>query len=153
MLRSEHIRKLVIKNANLWLGTPYQHQASYLGVGSDCLGLIRGIYKKIYKKDPCHIPNYSRRVYANEPEILLEMAQNYLNEIVLETLLPGHVLLFRMRLDLPARHLGILVDDNHMIHAAEGHFVLKSVYNHWWRRKTVAAFSFPEYLKKCDSDV
>jgi NlpC/P60 family putative phage cell wall peptidase len=28
-----------------WIGTPYQHQASLKGVGCDCLGLVRGVWR------------------------------------------------------------------------------------------------------------
>ena len=28
-----------------WIGTPYRHQASLKGVGCDCLGLVRGVWR------------------------------------------------------------------------------------------------------------
>ena len=33
----------VIAAARGWIGTPYLHQASLKGVGTDCLGLVRGV--------------------------------------------------------------------------------------------------------------
>jgi len=33
----------VVMEARRWLNTPYKHQASEIGIGTDCLGLIRGI--------------------------------------------------------------------------------------------------------------
>ncbi|MEM9842167.1 MAG: peptidase P60, partial [Pseudomonadota bacterium] len=38
-------RAEVIEAARAWLGTPYRHQASRRGVGADCLGLIRGVWR------------------------------------------------------------------------------------------------------------
>ncbi|MFD0934795.1 peptidase P60, partial [Methylobacterium trifolii] len=35
----------VVAQARLWLGTPYRHQASLAGVGCDCLGLLRGVWR------------------------------------------------------------------------------------------------------------
>lgn len=32
-----------MRQARLWLGTPFRHQAALRGVGCDCLGLIRGV--------------------------------------------------------------------------------------------------------------
>ena len=33
--------------ARAWLGTPYRHQASVKGVGADCLGLVRGLWREV----------------------------------------------------------------------------------------------------------
>lgn len=33
----------VVAEARRWVGTPYRHQASVLGVGCDCIGLVRGV--------------------------------------------------------------------------------------------------------------
>ncbi|MEM1422329.1 MAG: peptidase P60, partial [Pseudomonadota bacterium] len=33
--------------ASRWIGTPYRHQASLRGVGCDCLGLLRGVWRAL----------------------------------------------------------------------------------------------------------
>ena len=38
--------------ARRWLGTPYRHQASRMGVGCDCLGLVRGVWRSLYGAEP-----------------------------------------------------------------------------------------------------
>ncbi|MBN9249774.1 MAG: hypothetical protein J0I86_04210, partial [Mesorhizobium sp.] len=38
----------IVAEALSWLGTPYRHQASSKGVGCDCLGLIRGVWRSLY---------------------------------------------------------------------------------------------------------
>ena len=38
----------VIAAARGWLGTPYHDQASVKGVGCDCLGLVRGVWRDLY---------------------------------------------------------------------------------------------------------
>ncbi len=42
-----------------WIGTPYRHQASLKGVGADCLGLMRGVWREIYGGEPETVPAYS----------------------------------------------------------------------------------------------
>ena len=48
--------------ARLWLGTPYVHQASARGAGSDCLGLVRGVWRALYGAEPERPPAYSAGV-------------------------------------------------------------------------------------------
>ena len=38
----------VLAIARAWIGTPYRHQGAVKGVGCDCLGLIRGIWRELY---------------------------------------------------------------------------------------------------------
>ena len=49
----------VVDAARLWLGTPYVHQASVRGSGSDCLGLIRGVWRDLYGAEPEAPPAYT----------------------------------------------------------------------------------------------
>jgi NlpC/P60 family putative phage cell wall peptidase len=37
------MREQIIAEARRWVGTPYHHQAALIGVGCDCVGLIRGV--------------------------------------------------------------------------------------------------------------
>jgi cell wall-associated NlpC family hydrolase len=46
--------KAVIAEAMTWLGTPYRHQGSRKGVGCDCLGLVRGVWRHCTEKLPGH---------------------------------------------------------------------------------------------------
>ena len=50
----------VIAVARSWLGTPYHDQASLRGVGCDCLGLARGVWRQVVGPEPFLIPAYSR---------------------------------------------------------------------------------------------
>ena len=42
----------VVAAAQTWIGTPYRHQAARKGVGCDCLGLVRGVWREIYGREP-----------------------------------------------------------------------------------------------------
>ena len=46
----------VIATARGWLGTPYHDQASLRGVGCDCLGLARGVWREVVGPEPFPIP-------------------------------------------------------------------------------------------------
>src|SRR6478752_1062671 len=48
-----------LQEARLWLNTPYQHQASLRGVGCDCLGLVRGVWRALVGKEPERAPPYA----------------------------------------------------------------------------------------------
>ena len=52
-------RQDIIAEAQSWLGTPYRHQASLEGVGADCLGLIRGVWRELYGAEPQLVPAYA----------------------------------------------------------------------------------------------
>ena len=45
-------RTAIVEEARAWIGTPYRHQASLKGVGCDCLGLIRGVWRAVMGEEP-----------------------------------------------------------------------------------------------------
>jgi NlpC/P60 family putative phage cell wall peptidase len=206
-------RDSIVKAARGWLGTPYHHQASLKGVGADCLGLIRGIWRELYGPEPEAMPAYTRDWGdATGSETLLAAASRHLVELEdVSTAQAGDVLVFRMRDEGVAKHAGILVSapsprrsslrsrsgcfggvgkpvsktaplpwgrghraqarrvrgkarpltdsaqaaldsglrrndalaPARLIHAQEGIGVVEIELGVWWRRRAVAAFSFP----------
>ena len=42
----------IVAEARAWIGTPYRHQASLKGVGCDCLGLLRGVWRAVVGGEP-----------------------------------------------------------------------------------------------------
>ena len=133
----------VVQEALAWCGTPYQHQASLKGEGTDCLGLLRGIYRALYAHEPRVPPPYGRYAKPQEAELLREAAQNFLCETHGE-IAKGQVLLFQMRRGFPARHIGIAIGPNDMVHALSGAHVCATALTPWWRRHCVGQFTFPE---------
>ncbi len=146
-MRNLQITKRIIEESISWIGTPYQHQASCKKIGADCLGFIRGVYRHIYQEEFAHIPPYTRNVHPGEAEELYEGLKAYVKEVELDKVQSGNILLFRMRAGYPARHLGLMIDEQHMIHAAEGYQVLKTGYGNFWRKRCVAVFEFPQLHK------
>jgi NlpC/P60 family putative phage cell wall peptidase len=134
----------IITLARGWLGTPYHHQASLKGVGTDCIGLVRGIYRELYGGEAEAIPAYSRDwAEATGEETLIAAARRHLVEIAPAAAAPGDVLIFRYRGRAVAKHAAILATPATMIHAIEGATVSEVTFSPWWRRHLAAAFRFP----------
>lgn len=138
-------RTAVVRIARSWIGTPYHHQASLIGCGTDCLGLVRGIWRELYGTEPATLPPYTRDwAEATGRETLLDAARRHLVEVENEIAQPGDVLVFRLRESLPAKHVAILATGTTMIHAMEGVSVAEVAFAPWWRRHLAGVFSFPE---------
>jgi NlpC/P60 family putative phage cell wall peptidase len=138
-------RPEVVAAARGWIGTPYTHGASAKGAGTDCLGLLRGVWREVMGPEPEAVPPYTRD--WSEPsreEALWAAALRHLRP---GTGAPGDVLLFRMRAGSVAKHLGILARTGpgaSFVHAYSGHAVLESPLAAPWERRVVARFSLPE---------
>lgn len=133
--------------ARRWLGTPYRHGASTCGVGSDCLGLVRGIWRQLYGAEPQAIAPYSADwAEAGKGEPLLDAARRHMEERPLAAAAPGDMLVFRWRDGVAAKHLGLLADETRFIHAYEGHSVMLSTLAPQWRRRIAAVFAFPDRI-------
>lgn len=137
-------RERIVAEARAWIGTPYHHQASARGVGCDCLGLVRGIYRELIGEEPEAIPPYTPDWAEGQGlETLLAGARRNLVERKPADAAPGDILVFRLRAGAMAKHMGVLSAAHRMIHAIEGAPVSEVHCGSWWRRHTAAAFSFP----------
>lgn len=135
----------IVAAARGWIGTPYRHQASRKGVGADCLGLLRGVWREVVGAEPEAIPAYTRDwAEAGAGEALATALARHLVAEPLTALSPGAVLLFRFRGDLPAKHAGILATDARFIHAYQGAAVAESPLSPWWRRRIAYVFTLPD---------
>jgi len=52
-------RSQIVAKTRDWIGAPYQHQASLKGVGCDCLGLVRGVWRAVIGEEPERAPPYA----------------------------------------------------------------------------------------------
>ncbi|MDP1632802.1 MAG: NlpC/P60 family protein [Caulobacter sp.] len=140
----------IVAAARAWIGTPYQHQASRKGVGCDCLGLVRGVWRDLVGVEPETPPPY-RPDWAETggQETLLAAARRHLVEIPADAFRPGDVLLFRMTPQACLKHCAILSGQGpgdpepRIVHAYWGRAVVESWLGPWWRRRLAHAFSFP----------
>ncbi len=134
----------IVAEARAWIGTPYRHQASLKGVGCDCLGLVRGVWRELVGDEPQRAPAYSRDwAEASGEESLANAARAHLTEIDPTAFLFGDVLLFRYRERYPAKHAAIVSGPALMVHAHDGAAVAEVAIAPWWRRRLAYAFRFP----------
>jgi NlpC/P60 family putative phage cell wall peptidase len=148
--RATHRSDSIVRIARSWLGTPYRHQASCKGAGTDCLGLIRGVWREAIGPEPEPVPPYTPDwSETTGDEDLLAAAQRHLLAIARETAQPGDVVIMRMRAVSVAKHAGILARSadgyDTLIHAYSGHGVVESPLAHAWSRKIAAYYRFPDW--------
>lgn len=136
----------IVGIARGWIGTPYIHQASVRGAGADCLGLIRGIWRELHGREPETPPPYSPDWgETGGDEILAGAAARHLVPAS-GVMRAGEVLLFRMRENAVAKHLGILSREGaaaRFIHAYDRHGVIESPLSQPWRGRLAGRFRFP----------
>jgi len=138
----------IVNEVRGWIGTPYVHQASCKGAGTDCLGLLRGVWRAVRGAEPETVPAYTND--WSEPgrdEVLLRAALRWLRPVAIGAEAPGDILLFRMRDGSVAKHLGIagsVGPHASFIHAYTGHGVIESPLSEPWARRVVARFELPQ---------
>jgi NlpC/P60 family putative phage cell wall peptidase len=141
----EALRQALVAEARAWLGTPYRHQAALRGVGCDCLGLVRGVWRGVYGDEPEPAPAYTADwAEASGRETMAESAARHMARLAQPDMLPGDLLLFRWRATLPAKHAGILAAPGRFIHAQQGAVVTEATMSPWWTRRIAFAFRFPD---------
>jgi NlpC/P60 family putative phage cell wall peptidase len=135
----------VIAAARGWLGTPYHDQASVKGVGCDCLGLVRGVWRETVGPEPLALPPYSRDWGETGPhEPLAEAARQVMPELPAAAAMSGALVLFRMRVSAIAKHCGIVSAPDRFVHAYERAGVVEVPLDAGWRRRIAFVFLFPE---------
>lgn len=138
----------VVAAARRWIGTPYHHQASRQGAGTDCLGLIRGLWREFYGEEPEAPPPYTRDWARQQGrETMIEAFDRYLIPVLpldRQALPIGAVVLFRFKPGQPAQHAAVVSGADAIVHAYDGaRAVTEDGLPPSWRRVIVRAYSFP----------
>jgi len=140
---SAFTRDDIVAAAHGWLGTPYWHQASLKGVGCDCLGLVRGVWREIVGPEPEPMRPYSPDwAEAGAGETLIELGERHFERVAGGQWRRGDVLLFRFHEGVSAKHLAIASGERRMIHAHDGACVAEVAIG-GWRHRIAGVFSFP----------
>jgi NlpC/P60 family putative phage cell wall peptidase len=144
-------RAALVAAARCCVGTPYRHQAALQGVGCDCLGLVRLVWRQVYGPEPFAAPAYTADwAEAARGEPLAEAASRVMTPVAPDHVRPGDLLLFRWRAGLAAKHCAIATGDDPdavaapaFVHAHDGAAVAEVAFAPWWRRRLAFAFAFP----------
>jgi NlpC/P60 family putative phage cell wall peptidase len=139
----------IVERARAWIGTPYRHQASCRGAGTDCLGLLRGVWREVLGQEPEAVPGYTADwAEPGRSEDLLAAAGRHLIAVERRQARPGDVIVLRMREGGVAKHVGFLARSalGHatLVHAYSGHGVVESALTPAWSRRIAGVFRFPE---------
>ena len=138
---------VVVEAARSWVGTPYVHRASLKGVGADCLGLLRGIWRDVLACEPEAVPVYSADwIDPTGSETLWAACARHMRDKPVSEDMSGDILLFRMRDRSVAKHLGVQArtgPQGSFVHAYSGHGVVETSLSPAWQRRVVARFAFP----------
>jgi len=132
----------ILTEAREWIGTPYYHQQSTKGIGCDCLGLVRGVWRGCIGPEPAPTPPYLRMRRRGDSALSDTMAL-YLTEVEIAAARPADVIIYRIRMQ---EHCAILaegdVESGSIIHAmAEAGCVVEGPV---LPRDPFRAFRFPE---------
>lgn len=138
-----------LAEARLWIGAPYLHQGSDREQGTDCLGLVRAIWRSLYGREPEQVSAYSSDwAEVGSEERLLAAAGRWL--IPAEQARAGDVLVFRMSPAAMAKHCAIVSEApgggsaGRIIHAYWGRAVIESFMSDWWWQRVAGVFRWPE---------
>ncbi len=135
-------REEIALAARAWVGTPYRHQASRIGIGCDCLGLLRGVWRQVIGNEPIKIPPYSANWRDKESAGALELAaKTYLITSAKQPQI-GDVVLFKMIANMPPKHCAIMVEKNIFVHAQENIGVVEASLSISWAKRISGVYSF-----------
>lgn len=98
------LEKKIVEEALTWEGTPYKYGASQKGKGTDCSGVVVGVYSKVTDKK---LPRNSAQ------------QADFCKNIKRKQVRPGDLVFFATGKDKhKISHVGIMVDDDRFIHAS-----------------------------------
>ncbi|WP_338722968.1 hypothetical protein [Devosia sp. XK-2] len=133
----------IVDAARAWLGTPYRHRASTLGAGCDCLGLLRGVWRKLYGDEPAIVPAYRANWRGQGHDASLRLAAERFLMPAAGPGEAGQIVLFRLGGAAEPRHCGILVAPDRFIHAQEHLGVVEANLTAAWLSRVSGFYWFP----------
>lgn len=141
----DHRRAEIVRLARDWIGTPYRHQASLLGEGADCLGLLRGVWRAAVGPEPEPMQPYAPGwAEFSKEDRLMALARRLLLPCNGPSMMAGMVIVFRWKPHLSAKHCAIATGPQHFVHAHDGGRVCEVALVPSWRRRVAGLFDFPD---------
>lgn len=119
-------RRLLLEEANTWLGTPYEYARADKGRGTDCSGMVMSVYLQALE---IKLPRNSRK------------QAEFCKTIPREKAVAGDLVFFATGKD-PSRisHVGMLVDKEQFIHASSSKGVVVSSLDSPYYSKRIICF-------------
>jgi len=138
-------RSEIVKEAEGWIGTKWQHQQATKQVACDCAGLARGVYANLTGTQ-VEIMDYPATWHLfKKEERLYETCKEIMDEIRLSDIKAGDILLFAFRPSFVCHHLGIYTGKGTFIHSdMDAGKVIVSRLDSFWKSRLRCAFRFRE---------
>jgi putative phage cell wall peptidase, NlpC/P60 family len=138
-----------LREARRWIGTPFLHRASRRGAGCDCLGLIRGVWRAVYGREPAATPAYAPgRRPRRESDAMRRAAEAAGRPVAAAEARPGDILLIGLARRGVPDHLALRGEDPQgrptLIHAWAGRAVAEQALGPALARRVVTAIRLPE---------
>ncbi len=132
----------LIKIARTWIGVPWKPSGSYRS-GANCVGLLIGIVREAGFEDIANaVVADAGFAVPPEPGIMLKRMKEYLQVVLVEEIVPGDIVVFRINQE--PQHAAIVTEPGIILHADRQ---AKKVVEHRllssWR--PVAAFRLKEF--------
>jgi NlpC/P60 family putative phage cell wall peptidase len=134
-----HSVSKVINEARGWIGTPWRAGQRKRGVSCDCVGFVVGVFVNLGLE--LNIENYSQTPTETS---LREAFLKYCEEVPLDEVQVGDVLIFKLYHEGNPTHVGFYSGDNNFIHA-DGRSTIRKVVEvplGYWKNRIVTAFRF-----------
>lgn len=119
--RPDAKRQRIVDEALTWVGTPYRYAGDSKGVGTDCSGMVMRVYEKVAC---CKLPRNSAR------------QAEFCRSIDAGDVKVGDLIFFATGRDArKISHVGIIVDNDHFVHAsASKGVVVSDIYSPYYQR-------------------
>lgn len=119
-------RKRVVEVSHQWIGTPYMYAHAEKGIGSDCSGMVMGVFQEAAAKK---LPRNS----AKQAEFCKKIRES--------EVLPGDLVFFATGSD-PDRisHVGIMIDKEKFVHASSSKGTIVSSLHTPYYTRTLRSF-------------
>ena len=125
----------IVAVARTYVGTKFHHQGRLKGVGVDCVGLLVGVASEVGISTTADTTNYKRR---NGYETLIPALTSVMDEVAVEAIQPGDVLVFTIQQE--PQHVAIYSENDMIIHAVDPMGVVEVTFDEMWRKWLHSAY-------------
>lgn len=139
-------KEMLIKEARLWVGTPFVPFAMVKGAGADCIHLAAGLYLAcgVFKEFKPMRYSLDEGSHCANSKILawLNVSSNGFEQVNKSVLLTGDLVIFRIA--TVEHHVGVVLDNGDFIHALPDRQVTICNFKESLYRKRVTACYRPQ---------
>ncbi len=146
---NENIRKILQKEINSWIGTPYQHFMKQKGKGVDCSLFLGALFCELGILNKLEYKYYPKHWFLKEKnEVILNYINRHFNEHLNSNILfkeenfrdknfqfmVGDILCFSVSKQVKVDHVGVIFNSKYFAHALWNKAVRLSFLDSYWKK-------------------